>query len=87
MKTLRKVNIESRTDEETGWVIADDDSEDSEYTDIQGAEKERVAEFAAKWGVTPEFIYELNSMFGSFRDAVHSDLADIWERLDDANIP
>lgn len=81
METVKVVRIETLTQEEQ-WVLPVTDAEITDYVDPSSLEKARLEELCGRYGVSSEFVIEVNSVFESFREAVHQDLSAIWKRLD-----
>lgn len=79
MKT--NIDITSHVSEETGWLFAIEDGGE-DFETLAGLTEERIAQMCKDWGVSPDFLIEVNAQFETLREAMHSDLADIWKRLD-----
>ncbi len=82
MRTITTTTVESQTAEETTWWFPVDDTEDTDYLEVHELSEKRLTELCKRYGVSEEFVTEVNGEFSRFRDAVSGDLAEIWKRLD-----
>lgn len=78
-----ETHIKSRTNEETTWLFPVDDSDVTDWEEFADLPEDRISELCERYGVTAEFMDELNGILSSFRNAIHEDLRDIWKRLDE----
>lgn len=83
---MRTVSIADRVESETqgcklGFVVDENQENYDSFTYVEDMTDEELATIAKRYQTSPAFIQEISGQFQSLADAVHRDLADIWERL------
>jgi hypothetical protein len=83
MQTVQvKEQVKSET-QQTNWNLlteANDENFDS-LVAVTDMGEEELTKAAKLLNASPELIREIGSYFESLRDAIHNDLADIWEKV------
>ncbi len=81
MKTVQIANrVESET-QNVSFGFQVDTNDDDSYMNVTDMNEEQLSVIAVRYNIKPEFLVELDMHFTAMRDAIHSDLADIWARI------
>lgn len=83
---MKTVSIPDRVESETetiklGFCVEENDEGADSWTYVEDMTEEQLKKVADRFKTTPEFITEVSSHFDSLREAVHNDLASIWDKV------
>ncbi len=66
-----------------GFCVEENDEDYDSYKSVDNMTEEETTKVAKRLKVSPEFLNEVNSTIRDLRDAAHTDLSQMWAKLQD----